>query len=46
MTVISITMADQSKTELELQECTNQATWSGGAFADIQQAISDINAWL
>lgn len=46
MTVISITMADQSKTELELQECTNQATWNGGAFADLQQAISDINAWL
>jgi hypothetical protein len=46
MTVISITMADQSKTELELQECTNQAAWNGGAFADLQQAISDINAWL
>lgn len=46
MTVISITMADQSKVELELQECTNQATWNGGAFADLQQAISDINAWL
>jgi len=46
MTVVSITMADQSKTELELQECTNQATWNGGALADLQQAISDINAWL
>jgi hypothetical protein len=46
MTVVSITMADQSKTELELQECTNQLTWNGGTFADLQQAISDINAWL
>jgi len=46
MTIISITMADQSKTELELQECTNQATWNLGTFAALQQAVSDINAWL
>ena len=28
MTIINVTLADQSRVELELQECTNQTTWN------------------
>lgn len=46
MTIINITMADQSRLELELQECTNQPTWDGGTLADLNTAVAAINAWL
>lgn len=46
MTIINVTMADQSRLELELQECTNQATWNLGTLAALNAAMSDINAWL
>lgn len=46
MTIVNVFMSDGSKLSIELQELTNQATWSGGTLADQQQAIDDINTWL
>lgn len=46
MTQISIDMTDGSSLILELQEITNQPTWSGGTLLGQQTAIDDINTWL
>lgn len=45
MTVLIIVTNDGATTSLELQECSNQPTWSTGTNAGVQQAIADINAW-
>ena len=46
MTIINVELSNQSRLELELQLCTNQATWNLGTLAALNQAIADINAWL
>lgn len=48
MTIINITMIgrNQPVLRLELQDISNQATWSTGLLTGIQQAVADINAWL
>lgn len=46
ITAIEIIMADGNNLELELQEITNQPTWSDGTLAGLQQAVTDINTWL
>ena len=43
---ISIVTVEGNHLTLELQEITNQPTWSTGDLAGQQQAIADINAWL
>jgi hypothetical protein len=32
--------------DVDLSKVTNQPTWSGGTKADLDQALTDINAWL
>jgi hypothetical protein len=46
MTHITFTLADGSKVELELQEVTNQPTWNLGTQTALNNAMTDINAWL
>jgi len=46
ITQITITTTDGNSLNFELQEITNQPTWSTGDLAGQQQAIDDINAWL
>lgn len=46
MTIVNVTMADQSIYQVELQDVTNQATWNLGTLAALQQAVADIQAWL
>lgn len=46
VTVIRIYVSDGRHIDLELQEITNQPTWSSGTEFGIQTAVSDINAWL
>lgn len=46
MTVIWIDLANGERVKMELQDITNQATWSTGDLAGQQAAIDDINTWL
>lgn len=46
MTVLQVERSDGAKESIELQDVSNQATWSGGTKNDLNQAIADINAWL
>lgn len=46
ITVIRISIVDGKHLDIELQEVTNQPTWSGGTLADQQQAVEDIRDWL
>jgi hypothetical protein len=46
MTILHVLFADGNKFSCELQDVSNQAGWSGGTQADLQQAVADINAWL
>lgn len=46
MTIVNVELSNQRRLELELQLCTNQATWNLGTLAALDQAITDINAWL
>lgn len=45
MVIVNVFMADGTKFSMELQEVSNQPTWSGD-LAGQQQCIDDINAWL
>lgn len=45
-TVIDVRMRGGHHFSIELQDVTNQPTWSTGDLAGIQAAIADINAWL
>lgn len=46
ITMICITMNDGSEQLIELQDVANQPTWNTGTLAALNQAVSDINAWL
>ena len=47
MTMLILKMADgREDVRFELQKASNQPTWNTGSLAALQQAISDINAWL
>lgn len=46
MTVIQVEMENNIRMNIELQNVTNQAGWSTGTLAGLNQAIADINAWL
>lgn len=46
ITVVRIYINDGRKFDIELQEITNQSTWSLGTLAALQQAVEDINVWL
>lgn len=46
MTKLVLELINDIKVEFELQSITNQATWSNGTIADLQQAVTDINALL
>ena len=48
MTIINIYVQNEQHVpvRLELQDISNQPTWSTGLLTGIQQAIADINAWL
>lgn len=45
MTVLHIITDDDKHFNIELQEVSNQPTWSTGLLTGLQQAIADINAW-
>jgi hypothetical protein len=46
MTILQIEMNDGSKMAIELQDVSNQVTWSTGTLAGLQAAITAINAFL
>lgn len=47
MTIINIYIRGmKSPVSLELQDISNQATWSTGLLTGIQQALVDIAAWI
>lgn len=46
MTVIGIVMKDGREFKVELQNVTNQATWSTGLNSGLQAAVAAIKAWL
>lgn len=46
VTVVRIYMSDGRWFDIELQEITNQPTWNNGNLTSLNQAVSDINAWL
>jgi len=46
ITSIQLEKSDGSKESIELQDVSNQATWSTGTLNGLNQAIADINAWL
>lgn len=46
MTIVQVERVDGSRLNIELQDISNQGTWSTGTQAGLQQAIADINAWL
>lgn len=45
-TSIDVVMRNGHRMNIELQDITNQPTWSTGNLAGIQAAMADINAWL
>jgi hypothetical protein len=46
MTILVIKMKDGRDFSVELQDVTNQATWSTGLKSGLNQAIADIKAWI
>jgi len=46
MRIIEIDILDGANLNIELQDVSNQATWSTGNQAGIDAAIADINTWL
>lgn len=46
MTQIMVRVRGEMTMVLELQNVTNQPTWSTGTPAGVNQAIADIQAWL
>ncbi|HHT9135871.1 MAG TPA: hypothetical protein ACFYEK_01360 [Candidatus Wunengus sp. YC60] len=46
MTQIMVTMQDNKTFIIELQNVTNQPTWSTGTYAGVQAALVALNAWL
>lgn len=46
VTEVSLALAHGGEQKFELQRVTNQPTWNGGSQADLNQAISDIQAAL
>lgn len=46
MTVLQINMNDGSSVSIELQDVSNQSTWSTGTLAGLKAAEADINAFL
>lgn len=46
MTILQVERQGGETLKIELQDISNQATWSTGLQSGLQQAISDINAWL
>jgi len=46
VTVVHIDMLDGARLNIELQDVSNQATWSTGDQAGINNAITAINTWL
>lgn len=46
VTIVRIYTSDGRVMDIELQEITNQPTWSSGTLSDLQQAVMDINTWL
>lgn len=45
-TCVDIILTDGRNLDLELQDITNQPTWSTGNQAGIDQAVADLLAWL
>lgn len=45
-TIIQIQLNDGHFIPFELQDITNQATWSTGTLLGLQTAVTAINAWL
>lgn len=45
MVIVNVFMSDGTKATLELQEITNQPTWTANLTGQ-QQCVSDISAWL
>lgn len=46
MTVMEIELTDGSKVSIELQDVSNQSTWSTGLKSGLQAAIAALNAFL
>jgi hypothetical protein len=46
MTILHVERQGGEPLKIELQDVSNQATWSTGQQTGLQQAITDINAWL
>lgn len=46
MTILVIQLNDGHFERMELQDITNQATWSTGTLVALQTAVAAINAWL
>lgn len=46
MTILSVNLKSGHHFKIELQDVSNQATWSTGTQAGLNQAIADIQAWL
>ena len=46
MTIITIELNDGNFERMELQDITNQPTWSTGTLPAMNLAIAAINAWL
>ena len=46
LTVLTINLNDGNFERIELQDITNQGTWSTGTMVGIDNAINAINAWL
>lgn len=46
MTILHVERQGGETLKIELQDISNQAAWSTGQQAGLQQAIADINAWI
>lgn len=46
MTILHVERQGGETFKIELQDISNQATWSTGQQTGLQQAITDINTWL
>lgn len=46
MTIVSVVTSNNVRFDFELQDVTNQAGWSTGTKAGLDQCIADFNAWL
>jgi hypothetical protein len=46
ITIVTLWLRDKTKLSFELQEITNQPTWSTGTLAGLNQAVIDLGTWM